>query len=148
MLRRRSLLSQYKLIRFNKFPSWTYTNMPGLKIYSDNTDQSKAENIKLYNDAKEWRRIHILNNSLNNTDTIGMLIDALVIDNETIDKYDDNYNYRIDIDNTYIKLQYIANNTNVLFIYSDGAVSNVNLQTTTIAPTPTTIAPTPTANSI
>ena len=127
--------------QFNEFPTDISTNMPGVKIYTDNTNQSKGENIKLYNNAKEWRRIHILNNGLNNTDTIRMLIDELVIDDETLDKYDDNYNYRIDIDNTYIKLQYIANNTNVLTIYSDGAVSNINLPTITIAPT---LAPTST----
>lgn len=131
--------------QFNKFPTDISTNMPGVKIYTNNTNQSKVENIKLYNNAKEWRRIHILNNGLNNTDTIRMLIDELVIDDKTIDEYDNNYNYRIDIDNTFIELQHKLDNTKVLTISSDGSVSNVNLPTTPIAPTPApTSTPKPT----
>lgn len=143
--RRISIIKDSYNYQFNEFPSWTQTNMPGLKIYSDNKNQSKAENIKLYNNAKEWRRIHILNKGLNNTDTIGMLIDELVIDDKTIDEYDDHYNYRIDIYDTCIELLSRAGYTKVLTIYSDGLVSNVNLPTTTIAPTPApTSTPKPT----
>ena len=129
MLRRRSLLSQYKLIQFNKLPTDTSTNMPGVKIYTDNTDQHKAENIKLYNDAQEWRRIYILNNGSNNS--IHMLIDALVIDDETIDKYDEKYIYRINFYDTYIKLNYLNSNFDILTIYNDGTTSE-------LLPTPTT----------
>ena len=31
----------------NRFPSGNSTSMPGLKIYGDNTNQSKAKNIKI-----------------------------------------------------------------------------------------------------
>lgn len=129
MLRRRSLLSQYKLIQFNKLPTDTSTNMPGVKIYTDNTDQHKAENIKLYNDAQEWRRIYILNNGSDNS--IHMLIDALVIDDETIDKYDEKYIYRINFYDSYIKLNYLNSNFDILTIYNDGTTSK-------LLPTPTT----------
>ena len=129
MLRRRSLLSQYKLIQFNKLPTDTSTNMPGVKIYTDNTDQHKAENIKLYNDAQEWRRIYILNNGSDKS--IHMLIDALVIDDETLDKYDEKYIYRINFYDSYIKLNYLNSNFDILTIYNDGTTSK-------LLPTPTT----------
>lgn len=128
MLRRRSLLSLYK-IQFNKLPTDTSTNMPGVKIYTDNTDQHKAENIKLYNDAQEWRRIYILNNGSDNS--IHMLIDALVIDDETLDKYDEKYIYRINFYDSYIKLNYLNSNFDILTIYNDGTTSK-------LLPTPTT----------
>ena len=129
MLRRRSLLSQYKLIQFNKLPTDTSTNMPGVKIYTDNTDQSKEENIKLYNDAQEWRRIYILNNGSDKS--VHMIIDALVIDDETLDKYDEKYIYCIKFYDTCIKLNHLNSDFDILTIYNDGTTSE-------LLPTPTT----------
>ena len=111
---------------FNKFPtpSKTSSNMPGVKIYTDNTDQSKEKNIKLYNDAQEWLRIYKLNTGSNSNKN--MLIDALVIDDETIDEYDMNSNYNININNDYIMV-YPAPGSHpnvyiVIYIHGDGSV--------------------------
>ena len=123
---------------FNKFPSPTRTssNMPGLKIYTDNTVQSKAENIKLYNDAEKYRKDYISNNDLIDTSQpIRLNVDAVMIDNIIIDEYDYNYNgyhYHIDIYNDHIILLNNQNSSGVLTISSDGSVENY------ITPTPTT----------
>ena len=51
----------------NRFPSPAEDCMPGLKIYGDNTDQSKAKNIKLFNDAQQWRKDYILHKGWSDT---------------------------------------------------------------------------------
>lgn len=124
----------------NEFPTGTQTNMPGISIYTDNSDQSKSLNVKIYNDAKQWR---------NNTglgDSQQMLIDALIIDNIIIDSYDNYYSYLISIDNynNYIILKGNSN-TEILKIFSDGSVSIINYPTPETSTTePTTATPTTT----
>ena len=88
----------------NRFPTGNSTGMPGLKIYADNTDQSKAKNIKLYNDAQQCRSNYISNNGLSNRPNTAarMYVDALMIDNIIMDKYDGNYQYYINIYELYI----------------------------------------------
>ena len=108
---------------FNKFQSNTSTHIPGLKIYTDNTDQSKANNIELYNNAIQWREDYISYKGLSDTGQgINMMVDALMIDNIIIDKYDGNYKYYIDIYNDHIIL---LNNhlEEILTISSDGLVT-------------------------
>ena len=113
---------------FNKFlsPTNTATIMPNLKIYTDNTDQSKSNNIELYNNAIQWRNNYILHNELNDTgQPISMIVDALMMDDITIDKYDEYYQHQIDIYNDHIILR--ANygsyyKGEVLTIFSDGSV--------------------------
>lgn len=126
-------------IQFNKFPTDTSTRMPGLKIYTDkkyNTDQSKLrENKALYDNAQEWARNIAPNEGATNTSTTQprITIDALVIDDEIIDEYDDNYIYCIDIYDDYINLNHLNTNLKVLKVSYDGSVSEINL-----SPTPTT----------
>lgn len=126
-------------IQFNKFPTDTSTRMPGVKIYTDkkyNTDQSKLrENKALYDNAQEWARNIEPNDGATNTSTAKprITIDALVIDDEIIDEYDDTYIYCIDIYDDYINLNHLNTNLKVLKISYDGSVSEINL-----SPTPTT----------
>lgn len=126
-------------IQFNKFPTDTSTRMPGVKIYTDkkyNTDQSKLrENKTLYDNAQEWARNIAPNEGATNTSTAQprITIDALVIDDEIIDEYDDNYIYCIDIYDDYINLNHLNTNLKVLKVSYDGSVSEINL-----SPTPTT----------
>ena len=115
----------------NKFPSITLTGMPGLKIYTDNTSQSKAENIKLYNAAQEYRDNFISGHGLDDTgQDVYMVIDSLILDNKTIDEYDGHYNYSIYIYNNRIVL-FDRGGLNVLTIYFDGYV-----ETPDYTPTP------------
>ena len=124
---------------FNKFPSPTRTssNMPGLKIYGDNTDQSKEKNIKLFNDAQQWRSNYMRNNGLSDTgQNIRLNVDAVMIDNIIIDEYEDEYeyngyHYHIDIYNDRIILLNDQNSSEVLTIFSDGSVENYITPTTT-----------------
>ena len=117
-------------IILNKFPSLTVTGMPGLKIYGDNTDQSKAKNKKLYNDAIQWRKDYILHKGWSDTgQDVYLVIDSLILNNKTIDEYDRHYNYSIHIYNNRIVLHAIGG-SDVLTIYGDGSVSNINLPTT------------------
>ena len=126
-------------IQFNKFPTDTSTRMPGVKIYTDkkyNTDQSKLrENKALYDNAQEWARNIEPNDEATNTSTAKprITIDALVIDDEIIDEYDDTYIYCIDIYDDYINLNHLNTNLKVLTISYDGSVRDINL-----SPTPTT----------
>lgn len=126
-------------IQFNKFPTNTSTRMPGVKIYTDkkyNTDQSKLrENKALYDNAQEWARNIVPNEGATNTTTAKprITIDALVIDDEIIDEYDNNYIYCIDIYDDYINLNHLNTNLKVLKVSYDGLVSEINL-----SPTPTT----------
>ena len=116
----------------NRFPTGNSTNMPGIKIYGDNTDQSKAKNIKLLNDAQQWRSNYISNNGLIDTgQSIRINVDALLIDNIIMDKYDMYYHYHIDIYNDHIILLNDQNSSEVLTIYSDGSVENYITPTTT-----------------
>lgn len=120
---------------YNKFPSWTQVNMPGLKIYSDNTNQSKAENIKLYKNAIQWRKDHI--SYIGESDTgqeIRMWVDALIIDDETVSIYDGYYDYHIDIYNDRIILLNDRDSSEVLIISSDGSVDRYT-QTPDYTPT-------------
>ena len=125
-------------IQFNTFPTDTSTIMPGVKIYTDkkyNTDQSKLrENQALYDNAKEWARNITSNEGSTNTTTAKprIKIDALVIDDEIIDEYDDNYNYSISIYDDYIKLNPKNDDFfDILTIYYNGTTSK-------LSPTPTT----------
>lgn len=126
-------------IQFNKFPTDTSTRMPGVKIYTNkkyNTDQSKLRGNKtLYDNAQEWARNIAPNEGATNTTTAQprITIDALVIDDEIIDEYDDNYIYCIDIYDDYINLNHLNTNLKVLKVSYDGSVSEINL-----SPTPTT----------
>ena len=82
----------------NRFPTGNSTGMPGLKIYGDNSGQSKAKNIKLYNNAQRWRKDYILHKGWSDTgQRIKMNVDALIVDNIIMDKYDGNYKYYINI---------------------------------------------------
>ena len=111
----------------NRFPSPTEDCMPSLKIYGDNSDQSKAKNIKLYNDAQEYRKDYILHNGLSDTESVGITVDVVLIDNIIMDKYDGDYDFHdkiiwyIWIYNDRIWLFY----TDRLFmgIYSDGSIN-------------------------
>ena len=136
---------------FNKFPYPTgnFQTMPGLNIYTDNTDQSKEKNIKLFNAAKKYRNDLILKLGLDdNTFDVFVGIDALIIDNETIDKYEGNYNainYYIYIYNDHIDLENTGDHEKFLTIYSDGSV-DVYSEMPTPKPnsdTTTTMTPTP-----
>ena len=110
---------------FNKFPSNTSSHMPSIKIYTDNTEQSKSKNVELYNNAQEWRKNILLKLNLNNTDRpLKMVVDALVIDNKIIDKYDRKYQYYIDIYKDYIILR--KGSSEILTISSDGFVTIIN----------------------
>ena len=107
--------------------------MLGLKIYTDNTDQSKLKNnIKLYNDAQQYRKDYIsINNLSDTTKNVILYMNALIIDDKVIDEYgDDNYNYRIDIYNDHIILLNDSDSLEVLTISNDGSVENY------ITPTP------------
>ena len=116
---------------FNEFPTNDSTHMPVINIYTDNTSQSKENNVELYNNAQEWRSNYILNNRLSDTgQAIFMYVDALIIDEVNIDKYDQNYYYYIDIYKDHIILIDTNNHQEVLTISSDGSVSNINLPTT------------------
>ena len=118
---------------FNRLPSATSSNIPGIRIYTDNSDQSKAENIKLYNDAQKWRKDHISYRGWSDTNQgIEMRADALIIDDVILGEFDDNYNYYIYIYNDHIILLNDYDSSEGLTIYSDGSVSgNVNLPTNT-----------------
>ena len=117
---------------FNKFSYPNYEYMPGLKIYTDNTAESKSKNIKLYNDAQQYRKDYISINNLSDTaQNVILYIDALIIDDKVMDEYgDDNYNYRIDIYNDHIILLNDSDSLEILTISSDGSVENY------ITPTP------------
>ena len=116
-------------IILNKFPSITLTSMPGLKIYTDNSFQSIEENIKLYNAAQQFRNNYIIYKGWSDTgQDVYMLIDSLILNNKTIDEYDGDYNYGIEIYNNRIVL-FAIGGSDVLTIYSDGSVSNVDLPT-------------------
>ena len=106
----------------NKFPTGNSTSMSGIKIYGDNTDQSKAKNIKLLNDAIQWRSNYISNNGLSDTEQkIRINVDALMIDNIIMDKYDGNYKYYISIYKNRFYLY--LNGVNIASVYHDGSVS-------------------------
>ena len=108
----------------NRFPTGNSTGMPGIKIYGDNTDQSKTKNIKIYNDAKQWRSNYISNNGLGDTGQwIRINVDALMIDNITVDGYDSDYNYCIYIYNDRIML-FNMNDYEILTILNNGIVKN------------------------
>lgn len=90
-------------------------------IYTDNSDQSKAKNIKLYNGAQQSRDNIILHNGWSDKgQNIMVLFDLLVIDNKIIDKYDRNYQYHIDIYKDYIIL--MKGSSEILTIDRDGSV--------------------------
>ena len=124
---------------FNKFPTNTATIIPGLKIYTDNTNQSKAENIKLYNDAQQYRKDSILKSDQWDT-FVPIFVDALIIDNETIDRYEGNFNtinYYINIYNDHIDLENTGDHERFLTIYGDGSIDIYVMPT----PNPTTTQP-------
>ena len=105
--------------------------MPGLKIYTDNSDQSKAENIKLYNDARKWRKDYISYKRWSDTGQgIKMYIDALVIDGLAEDDYNGIYDKYINIYDHYIAV-YTLDGLLVLTIDSDGSVPETLTLTTT-----------------
>ena len=111
----------------NRFPTGNSTGMPGLHIYVDRSDQSKAKNIKLLNDAIQWRSNYISNNGLSDTNQgIRINVDALLIDNMIdniiMDKYDGNYKYYINIYNDHIKLYKLCGfRIEMLTIRNDGS---------------------------
>ena len=99
-----------------------------------NTDQSKLrENQALYDNAKEWARNITSNEGSTNTTTAKprIKIDALVIDDEIIDEYDEKYIYCIKFYDTCIKLNHLNSDFDILTIYNDGTTSK-------LLPTPTT----------
>ena len=97
--------------------------MPVINIYTDNTSQSKANNIELYNNAQEWRSNYISDNGLSDTgQAIFMYADALIIDEVNIDTYDQNYYYYIDIYKDHIILIDTNNHQEILTISGDGSV--------------------------
>ena len=101
----------------NRFPSPKERYMPVLYF--------KLDNIELYNNAQEWREIGGTNN-------IGhLIIDALIIDDTILDKYDNNYKYSIDIYPDSIMLG-IMFGEKILTIFSDGSVSLGTTITTTL----------------
>ena len=125
-----TILSDGSVI-FNEFPTNDSTHMPVINIYTDNTSQSKANNIELYNNAQEWRSNYISDNGLSDTgQAIFMYADALIIDEVNIDKYDQNFYYFIDIYKDHIILIDRDNQQEILTISGDGSVSNINLPTT------------------
>ena len=114
---------------FNKFPSNTSDNTPSIKIYTNNSDQSKSNNIEIYNDAIRWRSNYISNNRLSDTGQgISMNIDQLIMDDKIMDKYDGNYQYYINIYNNRIILIIrmkdgpMKGDLEILTISSDGSV--------------------------
>ena len=133
---------------FNKFPYPTgdLQNMPGLNIYTDNTSQSKEINIKLYNNAIQYRKDYISYNGLGDTAVI-VKIDALIIDNETIDKYEGGFNaidYYINIYNDHIDLENTGDHERFLTIYGDGSIDIYVMPTPKPdSDTTTTMTPTP-----
>ena len=95
--------------------------MPGLHIYVDRSDQSIAKNIKIVNDAKQWRSNYISNNGLDNNLIIRINVDALMMDNIIMDKYDGNYQYYINIYRSYIDLCINDNSDRCIFtVFYDG----------------------------
>ena len=115
-----------KFYGYNIFPSPLETAMPGLNIYTDNTDKSKEKNIKLFNAAQEWRKDHISYKGWSDTNQgIEINVDALIIDNKTIDKYDRNFYYYIDIYKDHIILTETGG-LEILTISSDGSVRQIN----------------------
>jgi len=108
--------------------------MPGINIYTDNSNQSKALNSKLYNDAKQWFDNYIKNYPNNHP---GIYINMLIMDNVIIDGYDNNYLYMTYLDN-YIIIRN-RGGIDILKIFSDGLVSIINLPITTSTLTPTLI---------
>ena len=109
----------------NKFPTNTSTNIPSIKIYADNTDQSKSNNIELYNNAQEWRKKYILHNGLSDTNQgIEMFVDTLMIDDEIIDKYNGYCHHQIYIYNDHIILT--IGSLEILTMSNDGYVTIIN----------------------
>ena len=114
----------------NRFPTGNSTAMPGLKIYGDNTEQSKTKNIKLFNDALQWRSNYLSHNGLSDTGQgIRINVDAVLIDNEVIDRYDSYYHYNIKIYSNHIYLENIVDHLKFLIIFSNGLVNYINYNT-------------------